>query len=119
MAERLPEHDPEARKAQIRRRLLTIARLDGNAHDGGFVPATNFLRAADDSGEKVAGEDECIDLLGDLVAHGLIEEWSSVALGARRPSFRERRFKLTNKGRRLWAEEIDPIPGIADARFGD
>jgi hypothetical protein len=119
MAERLNEFNPEASKAQIRRRMLTIARIQGNQYEGAFVPATNFLIAADDRGQKVAGEDEAAELLGDLVALGLLNEWSAIAVGAPRASFRERRFSLTKKGWRLWSEEIPPIPSVADSRFGD
>lgn len=119
MAERLPEFDAQRSAEQIRRRMLSIARIQGNINDGRWVPAGNFLAAADDRGHVVGGEDEAAGHLDFLLGHGLLEEWSPVAVGAGRPLFRQRRFKLSNKGARLWAEEIDPIPGIADARFGD
>lgn len=119
MPERVGEFDTGKRPAQIRRRMLTIARLDGNIHPDRFVPAANFLRAADDQGVPVSGEVECLNLMSLLLEMGLLEEWSPVALGAPRPTFRERRFRLTQKGARLWEQDISPIPGIADDRFGD
>mgnify|MGYP000955659555 CR=1 FL=1 len=119
MPERLSEYDPQKRAAQIRRRMLSIARLQASQYASGFVPATNFLSAADDTGRSVANEEEAIEHLGFLVSHELLGEWQPIAMGAARPSFRERRFAITIKGRRLWEEAIDPIPGIDDARFGD
>jgi len=116
MAERLPEFDPDARLAQIRRRQITIAHLDGPRYTGEWVPAKNFLRAADDRGSKVRDESECVELIESLLAFGLLDEWQSKQLQSR-ASFAERRFRLTKKGHALWSEEIDPIPGIADARF--
>lgn len=119
MPERTTEFNADQRAAQIRRRMLTIARIQGNLQDGRWVPAANFLAARSDQGDEVGGEEECAEHLEFLLGHGLLDEWSPVSLGTGRPLFRQRRFKLSNKGARLWQQEIDPIPGIADERFGD
>lgn len=105
--------------AELRRRMLNIARLDGPRYPNAAVPAKNFLRATDDSGDLVEGEGECAALLDDLVEWGLLHEVTGHDLGGAARTFAHRRFSLTKKGFALWMQEIDPIPGVADSRFED
>ena len=116
---RTDEQRDEVSAAQVRRRMLNVARLDGPRHANQYVPALNFLRAADDNGVQVADEAEATKLLGELLEWGLLEEAGGLDLGGTRQAFRHRRFRLSKKGFALWSQQIDPIPGVADERFGD
>jgi hypothetical protein len=119
MPERTREFDKLESEAQKRRRILVIARLDGPRYPQKWVPARNFIRAADDYANPINGEGECIDLLEELVSWNLLEEWVPEDLGGKPQTFATRRFKITKKGRALWSHDIDPIPGVADERLSD
>jgi hypothetical protein len=103
--------------------MLNLARIDGARHDGQWVPAMNFLRARDDNASPIANEAEAGELLDSLLALGLLEEAGNMDLGGGAAgsarAFRTRRFRITKKGFALWSQEIPPIAGVADERFGD
>lgn len=105
----------EAHNEQIRRRLLTIARLNGKQFGDSYVPASMFNAAKDDLGVGDS-EERIVDLVGDLLGWGLLEEAVYAEPGRR--DWRHRRFRLTTKGWRLWNQQIEPVPGVADDRLG-
>jgi len=119
MPMRTTEYDAMQRPRQIRRRMIVLAKLQGPHHHERWIPARAFLAAADDLGEKVRDEDECDDLLSDLLALALLEEWQPMGLSGKQQSFAQRRVRLTHRGYALWSQELDPIPEIADERLGD
>jgi len=73
----------------------------------------------DDQGEQIHGEEAVALMLESLVELGLIEEWKPLGMSGKAGGFAQRRFRLTDRGYALWAQEIDPIPSIADERLGD
>lgn len=115
----MPSELIEQRHRQLRRRMLVLAKHHKSQYDDGFLPAKNFLTVADDNGIKVVDEDECLSLLGDLVALTLLAEWQPMGMSGKARAFAQRRFKLTDRGYALWSHELDPIPSIADERLGD
>jgi hypothetical protein len=119
MPERLREFDPEKRPRQLRRRILVLAKLHGAQYADRWVPARSYLTVKDDEGQAIRDEDEAIDLLGDMVTLGLLEEWQPMGLSGKGRGFGQRRFRLTDRGYALWAQELDPIPSVADERLGD
>ncbi len=121
MAERINEFDPAQRPRQLRRRAIVLAKLEGGKFADRWIPAARFAVIADDQGERVRDETELMAVLEHLVELRLIEEWTPMGMhrnaggDARAP----RRFRLTDRGYALWAQELDPIPSIADERLGD
>lgn len=108
----------DEQKAQVRRRMLHVARINSENHANGFVPGMQFMAVRDDEGNECP-DDLCVALLGDLVGENLLEESSAPTMLGVKPGIRHRRFKLSTKGWRLLNEEIPAIVGIADRRFGD
>lgn len=117
--ERLPEFDPTARPRQLRRRMLVLARLQGPHYAERWIPARQFLAVTDDYGEPIRDEAEALEQLDHLVELKLLEEWQPLGLAGKARSFSQRRYRITDRGYALWAEELDPIPSIADERLGD
>ncbi|MGN6727959.1 MAG: hypothetical protein ACTHLZ_18720 [Tepidisphaeraceae bacterium] len=117
MAETLDEREEE-----LRRRMLNLARLREESHQGGYVPSKLFREVRDDAGEPCASDEQAERLLNDLVSYGVLEESRSAASGltdAAKQAFRHRRFRITTKGYALWIGDIPPIRGIADPRLRD
>ncbi len=106
----------EARDAQLRRRMLNLARLNGGVYQNGFVPFGLFAGVKDDAGVPCVDEGHALTLISDLLEWGLLEEAGSHVSGGTSPSNRHRRFRFTTKGYQLWSREIPPIAGVADDR---
>jgi hypothetical protein len=126
MAERTIEFDPQQRKRQLRRRAIVLAKLQGSHYADRWLPAKAFLVVRDDNGVAVEGEEEALEVLEHLIELRLVEEWQPMGmnkgtgiLNTGSPSLSQRRFRLTDRGYALWAQELDPIPSIADERLGD
>lgn len=107
----------QERDAQLRRRMLNVARLQRGAYQNGFVPFVQYLAARDDEGSVCRNDDHAELLLSSLVEWGCLEEFAAIAQGGARRTLRDRRWRLTTKGYELWTRTIDPIPGIADDRL--
>jgi len=110
--------DEQKRLEKLRRSMLTAVRIIGASKDGGWVGGAVLADTAkDDHGQKPAGDEQAISLIGDLQAWGLIEEQGQQVLGGEKKSLRHRQFRLTKKGWSLWLQEIPPIAGIYDDRL--
>jgi hypothetical protein len=97
--------------------MLTHARLLGSRSGDGWVTGRKLAIAArDDNGRGAADEAHAADLLGWLVAEGLLTEKDAEPDSRGTSDLGYRKFKRTDKAHRLWTGEIDPIPGVADRR---
>jgi hypothetical protein len=105
------------REEQIRRRMLSIARLSQSAYEGGGVPFALFAHVKDDDGYPVDSDEMAERLLTELCEWGLLAELQSMVSGGTAPARKHRRFKFTTKGFQLWSREIPPVPGVADDRL--
>jgi hypothetical protein len=117
----ITERQTEGRVRQLRRRAIVLAKLQGSQYADRWIPARQFLQVRDDQGEQIHGEEAVTLMLESLIELGLIEEWKPMSLlsSGKTGGFGQRRFRLTDRGYALWAQEIDPIPSIADERLGD
>lgn len=103
-------------KEQIRRRMLLAAKDFKGRPDcrDGFGRGDLFYSVKDDEGNACPTEAEAIDLVGDLVAWGMLVEDGQRVSGGVPMQFRHRRFSITRKAMSWWLGEFS-IPGIADA----
>lgn len=108
--------DNPDRDAELRRRMLSIARLNFELYQNGFVPFGLLAGAKDDLGHGVDNDAHAQQLIESLCEWGLLEESRSAVSGGTAATARHRRFKFTTKGFQLWSREIPPIAGVADDR---
>jgi hypothetical protein len=107
----------DERDAQIRWRMLGVARLEAANYPGGFVSFPRFAHARDNAGVPCDGDEQTARLLADLVEWGYLEEQPhDSTVGGMKPTNKHRRFKQTDAARLLWQRKIGPVPGIDDGR---
>ncbi len=106
------------RTEKLRWSILDHARTFGNDNPGKWVTGSKLaITARDHRNEPVADEAHAAELLAWLCGQGLLEEQSASAFGDPSSELRHRRFRLTDLGFKLWAKQIDPIPGVWDRRI--
>lgn len=107
----------EARDAQLRRAMLTQARLVGEHKTGRWVSFAVISAVRDRECNGVDSEDHAINLIGDLVAIGFLEEEQQVGFDQVKQRSATRRFRITDAGMELWKQRIPPHPLVDDPRY--